>query len=134
MSLVRTAVVYFSAVFALAFCLGVVRTLWVVPAIGARYAELAELPIVVLASFLIARAVLVRFGPLAGRQALGVGFLALLLLISAEIGLTLLSGRTLADYFGNRDPVSGPAYVLAVLLFALMPFLVAGRQARARQS
>ncbi|MBK8287171.1 MAG: hypothetical protein IPK97_21180 [Ahniella sp.] len=134
MRLVRTAAIYFSAVFALAFCLGVVRTLWVVPAIGVRYAELAEMPIVVLASYLIAREVLVRFGPLAGRQALGAGFLALFLLVSAEIGLTLLSGRTIADYFSNRDPVSGPAYALAVLLFALMPYLVARRQTLAHQS
>ena len=49
---------------------------------------------------------------------LKIGGLALGMLLAAEIGLGLLF-RT-----GDRDPVSGAAYLISLGLFALMPALV----------
>lgn len=47
------AAVYFLAVFAVGFGLGVVRIVWVVPAIGERIAEVAEMPFMIAASVLL---------------------------------------------------------------------------------
>ena len=38
-----------------------------------------------------------------------------------------LRGLTLEEYFATRDPVSGTAYYLALLLLALMPLIVGHR-------
>ena len=36
-------------------------------------------------------------------------------------------GVTLRDYLANRDPVSGTAYVVSLVLYVLMPLFVARR-------
>jgi hypothetical protein len=57
---------------------------------------------------------------------LAVGFLALALLIAAELLLTVaLQKQSIAQYIAGRDAVSGIAYLLALVLFALMPALLA---------
>ena len=57
---------------------------------------------------------------------------ALALLAAAELGLAaLLSGGSVAAYVAGRDPVSGTAYLLALLAFALMPWALLARQRRA---
>lgn len=118
---------YFLAVFTVGFALGVVRTLWLLPALGERWAELVELPFMVAASFVAARAVSRFVGlPEAALGArIAAGIVALGLLLSVELTLVLwLRGLTLAEYTASRDPVSGSAYVVSLLLFAAMPTLV----------
>ena len=45
-------------------------------------------------------------------------------MLAAEFGLVLaLRGITFAQYFATRDPVSGTAYYLMLLLFAVLPRL-----------
>jgi hypothetical protein len=57
---------------------------------------------------------------------LGVGWIALGLLLLTEFTMVLwLQGLSVAQSIANRDPVSGTAYALSLLLFALMPLLVA---------
>lgn len=127
--LMSAALHYFALVFAAGFVLGVLRVTLVVPRLGERLAELGEMPIMVLASALAARRVLARSdaaGTLARRLALG--GLALALLVGAEyLVATGLRGLTPAEYLSGRDPVSGAAYALALLLFAFMPAMVGGR-------
>jgi hypothetical protein len=48
---------------------------------------------------------------LAGEPAVGIG----------------LRGMTASDVFLNRDPVSGTAYYVSLILFAAMPWLVSRR-------
>ena len=43
MHIVKPALLYFAIVFGCGFALGVMRTLWLVPAVGTRIAELCEL-------------------------------------------------------------------------------------------
>ena len=51
--------------------------------------------------------------------------IALALLLVAELTFVRwLQGLTISEYLATRDPVSGIAYVLALSLFAIMPFLV----------
>lgn len=44
----KAGVLYFALVFVVGFVLGVIRTLWLVPRFGARTAELAEAPVMLL--------------------------------------------------------------------------------------
>jgi hypothetical protein len=125
----RFAVAYFASVFSIGFLLGVARTLWLAPWLGERGAELIEMPVMVTASFLVARALLSR-GPAVGmRIAVLGGLAALALLICAELAVVVLArGQTIPDYVASRDPVSGAAYLLALGLFAAMPAVISYRR------
>jgi len=125
----RCAAAYFAAVFSIGFLLGIARTLWIAPRLGERAAELVEMPVMVAASFLVARALMSRPGAVGVRDAALVGLAALVLLLCAELAVVaFVRGETLADYVASRDPVSGVAYVLALLLFAAMPALICYRR------
>jgi len=118
---------YFLAVFAVGFLLGVARTLWLVPRLGERWSELLEMPVMLAAIYLAARWIAERF-TLRARPVpvrLATGLVALALLLAAELGLVLsLRGLTVTEYLQTRDPVSGTAYALSLLVFAAMPALV----------
>jgi hypothetical protein len=123
---VGAGLLYFALTFGAGFLLGPIRILWLEPRLGARTAELLEIPVMVGVTFLAARWVTGRLAvPPAAGPRLGVGVLAAALLLAAEFGLVLrLRGLTLEDYFASRDPVSGSAYYASVLLLALFPLLV----------
>ncbi len=122
---VRAALAYFAIVIGTGFVLGTVRVLILVPRIGERWAELAEMPIMAAVIFFAAGVILRRFPQIAtpGRS-LAAGFLALALSVAAELGLAvLLQSRTLAEFIGSRDKVSGSVYIALLVVFALMPRL-----------
>jgi hypothetical protein len=123
---VGAGLLYFALTFGAGFLLGPIRILWLEPRLGARTAELLEIPVMVGVTFLAARWVTGRLAvPPAAGPRLGMGVLAATLLIAAEFGLVLrLRGLTLEDYFASRDPVSGGAYYASLLLLALLPLLV----------
>jgi hypothetical protein len=127
MRAVAAGLAYVALVFGVGFVLGVARVTLLVPRLGERTAELIELPVMVLVCVLAARFVVRRFCPLGMRQRIGMGGLALAVLVGAELGLTLASGQSLASYFTDRDPVAGTAYAVSLVLFALMPALVGAR-------
>jgi hypothetical protein len=57
---------------------------------------------------------------------LGMGCIALLLLLVAEFGLVLwLRHLSIREYLATLDPVSGTVYYLMLGIFAIMPLLVA---------
>jgi hypothetical protein len=126
---IAAGTVYFAVVFGIGFLLGAVRVLVIVPRTGVRAAELAEAPLMLLATVLAARAVVRRFAippMIVTRLVMGVVALALLLL--AELGLVVIvQHQTLSDYVASRDPVSGSVYVGLLCLFALMPAILASR-------
>jgi hypothetical protein len=117
--------VYFAIVFGTGFVLGVVRVLFLVPRIGERWAELAEMPIMGIAIFLTAGYILRRFPEIRSTShAVVTGFLALALMVCAELGLiVVLQSQPLVEYLSSRDKISGSVYVAMLLLFALMPAL-----------
>jgi len=55
MRIVRAGVLYFALVFGAGFVLGTIRTLWIVPRLGTRMAELMETPIMLVITILAAR-------------------------------------------------------------------------------
>jgi hypothetical protein len=60
---------------------------------------------------------------------LTVGVIALGLLLLTEFTIVLgLRGISLAEYFSSRDPFSGSAYALSLILYSLMPYITAKKQ------
>jgi hypothetical protein len=117
---------YFTLVFAVGFVLGTIRTLWVVPILGARTAELIEEPIMFGLSILAARWVVrrLRFPP-DWLPRLAFGFVALGLMLLVEFTFVLwIRGITIREYFVTRDPISGGVYFLTLAAFAVMPVFV----------
>ena len=125
MQILKAGLAYFAMVFGAGFVLGPIRQLWLVPRVGARAAELMEMPVMLLVIIGSARWITRRFAlPAAGLARLAVGSLALGLLLIAEFSLVVwLRGLTLAEYFATRDPVSGTVYYLMLGVFAIMPLL-----------
>ena len=122
---IRAALVYFAIVLGTGFLLGVFRVPILVPRIGERWAELAEMPIMAAVIFFAAGYILRRFPEIAlpGRS-LVAGFLALAFSVTAELGLAVaLQDKPLAEFIGNRDKVSGSVYIALLLVFAIMPRL-----------
>ena len=117
---------YFAWVFAAGFVLGFARIVWLVPWMGTRTAELAELPIMLLVTIGAARYFASRLQvPYRLSNRLVMGSIGAALLLIAEFTLVLqVRGISLQEYFATRDPVSSTAYYGAVLAFAIMPLLV----------
>ena len=123
MPILRAAAIYFALVFAIGFLLGAVRVTFLVPRLGERTAELLELPIMVLATTLVARRRQRQTAAFTPRQQLAVGGIAFALLLTAEFSLGfVLSGRTPVESALAHDPVSGAVYYLALVWFALAPW------------
>ena len=129
MTILKAGAAYFALVFGIGFVLGTLRVLWILPRWRERMAELLEMPWMLLASFLVARWLVRRLAvPPTLSARLGMGLLALGLLLAAELSLVLwLRGLTVQDYIASRDPVSGTVYLVMLVVFAAMPVLV-GRQ------
>ena len=122
----KAGVLYFSLVFAAGFVLGTVRTLWLVPRLGVRTAELMEAPIMFGISILAARWVVRHVGisPFWSRR-LAMGGTALGLMLLVEFTVVLwVRGMTIRGYFESRDPVSGTVYFLTLGAFAVIPMFV----------
>lgn len=118
---------YFALVFGAGFVLGSIRVPFLVPRLGERLAELIEMPFMFAVIVMSARFVTKRFAlPAASMPRLGVGFVALGLLVAAEILLVVaLQDRTLGEYVASRDPLSGTVYLAMLAVFAVMPLILA---------
>ena len=122
-NIIPAGLVYFAFVLGAGFVLGMFRVPFLVPRIGERWAELAEMPIMAVVIFYSAGFILRRFPETnRPRESLVVGFLALGLSVCAELGLaTVLQDQTLGEYIGSRDKISGSVYLALLVVFALMP-------------
>ena len=119
----KAGFVYFAIVLGTGFILGAFRVPFLVPRLGERWAELAEMPIMAAVIFVAAGYILRRFPDIrTPMRSLSAGILAFVLSITAELGLSLLlQNRTLSEYIRSRDKISGSVYVALLLVFALMP-------------
>lgn len=115
------ALTYFGVVFGIAFVLGVVRVVWIVPLLGLRNAELAEQPAMLVVIFLAARWIVGRLGDQFTRiEILGVGLIAFALLIFVEVMVALFIQPK-----RPTDTLSGVVYFAILGVFAVMPWLLA---------
>jgi hypothetical protein len=129
MPILNAGVLYFALVFGAGFVLGTIRTLWIVPRVGTRTAELMETPLMLVVTIVAARWTVLRLAlPSVPSARLGMGGIALVLLLVAEFTLVLwLRGLTIREYLASRDPVAGTVYYVMLAVFAIMPLLVATR-------
>lgn len=123
--IIGAGLTYFAIVLGAGFVLGVFRVPFLVPRIGERWAELAEMPIMATVIFLAAGFILRRFPAICSpARSLAAGVLALALSVCAELGLAVvLQSQTLAEFLRSRDKVSGSVYIALLLVFAAMPRL-----------
>jgi len=124
---IKAGLSYFACVFGAGFLLGSVRVPFLVPRFGERIAELIEAPFMFVVVLLSARFIARRFAlTVATATRLTVGFLALGLLLAAEFLLAAaVQGRSPGQYIASRDPVSGTVYLALLVLFSLMPLIIA---------
>ena len=124
---IKAGITYFALVFGAGSALGMIRLPFLVPRLGERVAELIEMPFMFVAIVVSARFIIRRFSLRANVLApLGAGFLALGLLVAAEVLLAVAhQNRTLGEYVASRDPVSGMVYLAMLALFAVMPLVLA---------
>jgi hypothetical protein len=123
MKVLQAAIVYFGLVFTSGFVLGTVRTLALVPKLGARTSELVELPLMLTVIWQSAKLVNQRFLRGSSPAArLSTGLAALSLLLAAEMGVGVrLRGLSPREALINRDRVSGTAYYAGLCVMALAP-------------
>src|SRR5688572_12093098 len=129
-TVLRAAGLYFLAVFGAGFLLGVARTLWLVPQVGSRAAELMEMPVMLAVMIYAAHRVVRRYSlSPRPRVRLVVGGLASASLLAVELGVVLpLRGVSLGEYWARLDPVSGSVYYALLAVYALLPLLVQSRR------
>lgn len=122
----KTAAAYFGIVFGVGFVLGSVRVPFLVPRLGERWAELAEMPVMFIAIVLTAGYLVKKCGGAVTSGGWTVaGCMALGFLVAAELLLAVvLDGRGVGEYIASRDPVSGSAYLAMLIVFAAMPWLL----------
>ncbi len=118
-------VAYAILVFGVGFALGVIRVILIAPRAGPTAAVLLETPLILAASWWLARVSIVRFGvrrALAARLVMGLVAFAVLML--AEVTLAgVLFGRTVPEYLAGLTTVPGAIGIAAQVLFACFPLV-----------
>lgn len=114
---------YFVVVFSLAFAMGVARTLIIAPQLGETPAVLLEVPIIVGASWVVARR-LIRHRSLSLPQRAAMGIVAFTLTMVSEAVLSaLMRGQSVADWAAVLVTPLGLVGLAAQAAFAVMPIL-----------
>lgn len=129
-SSIKAGAAYFALVFALGFVLGTLRVFLLAPALGDLGAVLVELPMMLVASWLICHWLtrLLRV-PSDMPARLVMGGSAFVFLIVAEISLSLwLFGNSIAAHFGNYGTAHGAAGLAGQIAFAAFPVVQLGRR------
>ena len=125
-NILACALIYFMLVFFVGFVLGIIRVLLLVPVVGERYAELIEMPLMLITIYYSARYIVNRYSRIERESSyLYVGVIALTFLLLFEFTLVLgIRGISFEQYISSRDPVTGAAYALSLIIYLLMPFII----------
>ena len=124
MRILKAGLVYFLLVFGTGFALAFIRIPFLVPAFGARTAELMETPVMLVVIVWASRRLAHQHPELSRRRRLAAGFFAFVCLAVAELAVAyFLGARSPSQYIASRDPVSGSVYLASVVFFALAPAL-----------
>lgn len=121
------AALYFVIVFAVGLVLGPIRVLWLEPWLGRTFAVLCETPFLILAMWLGAQwaPAWAKLEPGWGRR-IAMGLVALALQQVADLAVGFgLRGMTLHEQFAYFSTPPGFIYVGTLMLFAIMPLVVA---------
>ena len=118
----KIAFIYFGIVFGIGFLLGTIRVIFLLPYMEERWAELFEMPFMLIAITLTARYLVHKYPAVSLRTWLYIGFLALLLLLCVEFTIVLgIREISFFEYIDSRDVISGSAYIVSLIIYMLMP-------------
>ena len=115
---------YFLPVFAIAFGLGIVRTLVVAPRLGEVAAVCIEVPLVLGVAFIVCRRITRRVDPgLGPRAVMGATAFGVLMLVEFVMAVTVF-GRAPADWLAGFATLAGQIGLAGQVGFGLMPLAV----------
>lgn len=121
----KSAALYFAAVFTAGFLLGTIRTLWLAPRVGDFAAVAIELPVMLAVAWLACGTVLRWVKPgqgIAARAVMGVSAFALLM--AAELALSLALGTpSIAAWFSGLTSAAGLLGLAGQVAFAIFPMI-----------
>ena len=127
MRVLVTGTFYVATVFAAGFVLGVLRTLVLVPLLGALWAVLFELPVILTIAWLVCARILRRW-PLTPSAAARMGAVAFSLLMLVEASMSnLLAGRSLMEHLALYAELPHQLGLAGQLAFAVLPWIQARR-------
>ena len=121
----RAAALYAAALLAAGFALGTLRVLALAPRVGEVAAVALELPLMLgLAWLVAARLRRSRTGPGTGGALLGMGALAVVLLLCAEAGLAAgMFGQTVAGFLAGLATPHGLLGLAGQMVSGIIPWL-----------
>lgn len=116
---------YFFAAFAVGFVLGAFRTIVLVPRIGETLAVMAELPVILAASWWMCKAIVRKVSvPRRTRSRLAMGAVAFGLLMAAEAALSMWGfGMSPAEFMSRHLTAHGLIGLAGQVVFALFPLV-----------
>ena len=110
--------------FLIGFILGTIRVLLFAPRLGETTAVIVEVPIMLLASWFACRWCVDRLHVARTVPArLLMGLVAFLVLMSAEVGLGAVFGRSIVDQLASYGSLSGAIGLAAQVIFAMFPVI-----------
>lgn len=126
---------YFLLIFLLGMALGTIRILLLEPRFGTAPSVLLELPFILAASWIVCGWLVGYLAvPAAASSRLAMGATAFVLLMAAELGLSLFAvGGTVAGHFAAYRGGAPLIGLLGQIAFALFPLLRAVRGMRRKQ-
>jgi hypothetical protein len=116
--------IYAIVVFLIGFILGTIRVLLFAPRLGETTAVIIEAPIMLGASWFVCRWCVDELD--VGRTVaarLLMGLVAFLVLMSAEVGLGAVFGRSIVDQLASYGSLSGAIGLAAQVIFAMFPVI-----------
>ena len=120
----KAGALYAIVVFSIGFILGTIRVLLLAPRLGETIAVIVEAPIMLAASWFVCRWCVDRLDvrrTVAARSLMGL--VAFMVLMSAEVGLGAVLGRSLPDQLAAYKSPSGAIGLAAQVIFAMFPVI-----------
>jgi hypothetical protein len=120
----KAGALYAIIVFVIGFILGTIRVLLVAPRLGETIAVIAEAPFILTASWFVCRWCVDRLNVTRNVPARSVmGLVAFVVLISAEVGLGVVLGRSLLEQLTSYESPAGAIGLGAQMIFAMFPVI-----------
>jgi hypothetical protein len=116
---------YYGVIFALGFVLGALRVLLVAPALGEVAAVLLELPLMLAASWTVARQLAVRHSVMTQYERVMMGVLAFDLCMLSEVALAVFAfGEPVSTWAAKLMRTPGMLGLAGQIAFGLVPLLL----------
>jgi hypothetical protein len=125
----KAGALYAIVVFSIGFILGTIRILLLAPCLGETIAVIVEAPVILAASWFVCRWCVDRLDvrrTISARSLMGL--VAFLVLMSAEVRLGAVFGRSFMDQLASYGSLSRAIGLAAQVIFAMFPVIQVWRQ------